>query len=316
MEDFPNIYAKANVQVIIDGSFAVDTMTSPDSEFPMPQIFPREFSEAEQRSFVSGRFKEIGLNASEGFYVFLWDTTLGDKYFTQALCRRLAIHWYQEQGKILGEEEFDSCLYTYINNERSDQLKRSLINSIKALSELWGGNDLMLRGVIENINDSWDSLPKEARSIAYKGGLVRRQGIRGVNLRAPLVLRLYRDVARRVRQVKDLCNSYFEVEGLPEPYVHAGVSALSDIFDAAYHNNLMALHVGHGRKIGNSEISVEAVALHHGQYEGIVRVSVPESVKVNDEIWYLFWSWQDTEGGTASKIRTFPVKPVTYWPHI
>jgi hypothetical protein len=305
------ILEKAKVQIIVDGSFSVDTMTSgPDSEFPMPQLYPREFNETEQREFICTRLTGMSLSVSDDTYKALWRVTLGDKYFTQALCKRLVRRSQEERTRFVSIDQFNECLTSYVSDDKSDQLKIAVLRSLRDMSEEWASSDVMLRSVTKNIASEWKALPKYIRAIAYKGGLVRRTGLSGVQLRAPLVLEIYDQVERRVRQVKMLLDSHFEIHGVPNHLQGTAKGCLEEIIDAAFDNSLISLHVGFGRKITSAEIDVNAIALDHGQYEGTIHVRTDDSIKRGDELWCLFWTREDVDGGSASKFRTLPVKPV------
>jgi hypothetical protein len=306
-----SVGVKCKVQVIIDGSFSVDTMTSgPDSEFPMPQLYPREFSESEQRHFVHSRLESLRLRVQEDVYKTLWKLTLGDKYFTQALCKRIVKRARLHPDGLFSLDEFNECLNFYIYKDRTDQLKAALLQSIKSMSETWATSDVMMRNVLEHISSKWEVIPKNIRALTYKGGLIRRTGFHGVQLRAPIVLAIYNEVESRVQQVKALLNSSFDIEGVPEDLVETAKAIWDEILVAAYNNSLKALHVGFGRKVTDAEIKVRAVALHHGQYEGTIEVRTDDSVKPDDELWFLLWTYEDVTGGVLSKLRTLPIKPV------
>jgi hypothetical protein len=195
-------------------------------------------------------------------------------------------------------------------NSNNGQSRNGVLVRIELTSENWVSSDVMMRNVLGHISSKWDEMPKNIRAVAYKGGLIRRTGFNGVQLRAPIVLAIYNQVESRVRQVKALLNTYFDIEGVPEYLVQTAKGLWDEILESAYNNSLKVLHVGFGRKVSGSEIAVQAVALHRGRYEATIEVRTNESVQLGDELWFLLWTCEDAMGDSVSKLRTLPIKPV------
>ena len=314
LKRFEHIHRNHNIQVIVDGSFAVDTLTQgPNSEIPMPAaIYPREFNAEQQEHFVKTRLDFVNLDLSPHAYKALWQATLGDKYFTQALCLRMAEgHAPSSAQRIIGDQELGDLIKAYIDEgQGSDPLKRDLLRTFAHLSEEMPDKEYDFRKLLKNIDRYWDTMTRDIRSLAYKGGLIRRKNFQEVMLRAPLIYDIYLAAEDRAEQVRTVMDCKFTLDGVAPAYRDSAHSLVKDIIENAYCNSIVALHVGYGHKLNDTQISVDAVALNRGEYKGTWEVRTP-NIRVDDEVWCIMWSWDSPDGVRTSQVRPLPVSAST-----
>jgi hypothetical protein len=300
------------VQIIVDGSFALDTLTQgPNSEFPLPGLFPREFTYQQQNHFVRSRLRGLNIELPPLACDSLWRYTGGDKYLTQALCLRMTNHFGGDASsmEVIDEARLETIVQGYLSEDpKRDALKTALIDAFMELAELESGDEDKVRDLLPSIGERWESLPHQVRQVAYKGGIVRRKNSLEVVLRSPLVLNLFTAMTERVREVKAILDCWFTLDGVPEQYVDAARQSIRDIVEAAYCNTIAELDVGYGRKLDHNRISLNAFGLKRGRYSGTLEIKTPDSIKVGDEVWCILWSRDLTEGQRTSKTRIIPVR--------
>src|ERR1041385_3848918 len=303
-----------NLQVLIDGSFAVDTLTwGETSPYPLDHLYPPEFSQATQKDFINLRVSQLKLMFTNAAYQALWEVTFGDKYLTQAICKRILEPLEPGQAAIVIDDNRVSETVEAYTKERpsEDHLKPDLLKSFFILSEQSPGNphtpqrEFYLKNLLNNIQDAWERLDVKVRDQAYRGGVIRRSR-RGIELRAPLIRAILDRTIRRVWDVRTLLSSHFSLTGVAQSHQRQAEEISSQIIEHAYDDSLRILHVGLGRKVSDHTIEVQAAALSQGQYSGFWDVEA-KFVKEGEEVWALMWAW-DGPNGRDSRMRILPVK--------
>jgi len=301
MED-PRAAREYQVQVILDGSFALDMMTGPKSRFPMPQKYPREFTRREQEGFVLSRLGEINLELSADSYVNLWQATEGDKYLTQALCLELvdkttdgSVKRNFRHRQRIKPDLLRGCLDKYIRNAPArDPLGAAVARCFAELSNSSKIREFGLRDILKEIESGqWEALSPEVQRLAYRGGIIRREGIFPVRLRAPLVFRIFEELRGRVQQVRALMDESYNPEAILDRHRDAAKATYERIMEAVYAGTLRILHVGMGQKLKDSEVKVNVAAWGEAQYTGVWEVETDRSVKENDTVWCVLWAWDE-----------------------
>ena len=294
----PETTAKYKVQIIIDGSFSLDTLTGQDSEFPMPHKYAREFTRAEQTDFVYSGLSQLNIELERYGYIPLWEATFGDKYLTQALCLELVKGYGSDHTRwrskpiVVKERWVQDCVDSFTKKDfRLDPLGKAIVNSLAQLSNCFATKEFALPSLLRTISSEWEDLPNEARKIAYRGGIVRRRDKADIDLRAPLVLGIFDELRGRVQQVRTLIESTFSPDEVIEIHRDAARDTYERVMQAAYANSLRILHIGAGKKTSDEEVTVDALAWGQGQYQGTWEVRTDESIRKGDEVWCMLWAW-------------------------
>lgn len=307
-----NPLTQYKLQIVIDGSFAMDTLTTgPNSEFPMPQLYPREFTEQEQKNFINTRLKKIGLKLNNGACKIIWEVTHGDKYFTQALSRRASEHYNQTSKKEiqLEDNEIIDCVEKYMKESPyEDDLKPYLFSSFSQISSFCQDESFNILELVKEIDSHWIKLPKDIRALAYDGGMVRRKNELEIEIRAPIVLKLLEQLEVKARQIRSLLGYSFSLKGVRPDYYEVAKKSLEQINSATYLSCLRTLHIGPGHKISDNEISINAAAFGHGTYTGRWEVRTDKSISIGDEVWGLLWSYENEKGEIEGHLKVFPVQ--------
>jgi hypothetical protein len=305
---------RLNLQVLIDGSFAVDTMTwGETSEFPLDHMYPPEFSQETQKKFVSSRVSQLKLLFTNAAYHELWKATRGDKYLTQAICKRIVEHpQLGAPAKTVDDDDVCETIEAYTQEDPSrDTLKPDLLRAFFVLSEQspekeqTPQKEFYVKELLNCIQDVWHSLTVQERDQAYRGGLIRRSR-RGIELRAPLIRGIFEKTARRVWEVRTLFASHLSLSGLAEPYRTQAEGIVRQVIEHAYTDSLSFLHVGLGRKVGEKRVEVQANALYQGDYSGYWDIEA-KNAREGEEVWGVMWAW-DGPDGRDSRIRVLPVR--------
>ena len=311
LNDRENIPAQHKVQIAIDGNFAMDTLTSgPNSEFPMPQLYPREFNRNEQESFINNRLKKLGLQLDKSANRTIWEVTNGDKYFTQALSLRLLrqVERSKTHKIVIKNHEVFHCIEKYIEESPfEDELKPDLFHSFFQISTFCRNEGFNIEGLLEKINKNWTRIPREIRAIAYDGGLVRRKNESEIELRAPIVMDFLKPVESKARQIRSLLGAFFSLESVRGDYYEIANNCLNEIIKATYMSCLKTLHIGFGHKTSPEEISINAAAFGHGNYQGSWKVRTDDSISIGDEVWGILWSYENEKGAIEGHLKVFPV---------
>lgn len=302
----PNLNSLERTQIIVEGSFAVDTLTSgPNSEFPMAQLYPREFIEKEQKLFIENRLKKIKLRLVNDTYKLIWELTFGDKYFTQAICERVARNF--DKGIISNNEVIDVIDDYLEENPYEDDLKPNLFCSFNKISSFCDYQPYDPIKLIEQIDVNWLTLPMNIKALIYDGGIVRRKGETDVESRAPIVLRLLEKQEVKVRQVKSLIDAMFCLDSVRKDFYDEAKESIDQIIEKSCMSTLKTLHIGVGKKISDNEIEVNAEAYGHGNYTGKWEYRTPKNVMIGEEMWALLWSYENFNGEITGYVRVFPI---------
>ena len=300
---------RLGVQIILDGSFSLETLTAgADSEYPMSQVYPREFSEEGQRLFVHDRLVKLNVSVSEEALQHFYRVTDGDKYLTQALCLHLAgFAGFPDDMVEIGEDEMDACVKQYIQEDpRLDSLRKNLVECVVELRDMdLGPNEV--RGVFTRIDTEWALLSPRIRALLYRGGAVRRVGDRVAMSRAPLTREVVDRALSRWLQVRELLQDAFSLEGVVGPERPLAREAVDEIEIEAITGELRDLHVGVGQVREATIIEVDAVALGVGSYAGKLELEDEIRVAPGTEVWFFLWSFEPVadSGWKTSKWRTF-----------
>jgi hypothetical protein len=297
-------------QLLIDGSFALESITTPDSEFPLPQIRLRDFTKPEQFDFVKSRFCQLNMSLSDDGCNLLWDGTHGDKYLTQALCLNLLESLEEiRDGITFDENDMHKSIERFLTlKPAEDPLKLDWINSFVELSSQFATHEFELGSLLKNEPEEWGR-QSEAMRIAYQGGIVRRTPESTLETR-PFVRDTFEQLRTRVTQVRTIIDTAFAPEGVEDARRSEAETLVKDIMKASYCDELRTLHIGPAVKIGDSSIEVECQAWGQGTYRGTWQVTTDSSIKIGDELWAILWSREQTPGHREGKIHTFPVKPI------
>ena len=298
-----------NVMILIDGSFAVDTLTvGPNSEYPLPQLFPREFKKAEQRRFVADRLDVLGIKPEAKAVEKIWQVTKGDKFLTQLICGR----WYEnrEKGKdsveTFAASDLDGVIQSYVKDPFSDDFKASLLHScweVVAEAQLITFSSLL--EALPEINHIWDDLAVQVRAAFYRGGVVRRISETEVDLRAPLLLDLLRSAEQRRLRVQGNLELSLPLEGVRGDRRDEAGSILSDIRRAAFCGSLRALHTGVARQRRVGGVKVTATTLDGDNYTAIWEVE--GGLAINQEAWAILWAEEPAKGSRISRMHLLPL---------
>lgn len=298
---------KKRVQIIIDGSFCVDTLTlGPNSEFPMSQIYPREFTHTEQIGFMERRLRKFRLGLSREAYLLVWEITRGDKYFTQALSSRIA-ELANDSASHIDESALGDLIEDYLEEPVfADSLRPFLSKAFYKLGQYCNDRFIDPIVLVSNIKQKWDDLPREIRAIAYDGGIVRRENETDIELRSPIILKLLELVLPQARHVESILSSFFSLSAVRPDYVMNGQEILDEVLGAVYMRTLRTLHVGSGYKISTGEVRIKATVLGHGIYEGTWTTPVDESISIGDEVWGFMWTSENELGEIGGQVRILP----------
>lgn len=298
------------LQVLIDGSFMVDTLTwGPDSAFPLTHLFPPEFTRPHQKQFVMNRIRDLKVRFTPSAYQALWHATAGDKYFTQAICQRMLSAITNTSESVVDADFLSDLVDKYaMEHPKQDDLKPDLVRCFFLLAEDAQHKESYVSKLLENVSDQWQSIKVDERAHAYKGGIIRRTHD-GVELRAPLVRRIFEKTARRVRQVRALLGSRFTPAGVAERHRARAEQIGREIIELIYEDSLRSLHVGYGTKKTDGSIYLEnAAALYEGSYSGTWEIATDPALKKGEEVWGLLWTWEEVPGERYSKMCVLPAR--------
>ncbi len=306
----PTIAGDLHCQILIEGSFALESVTTPDSEFPLPQIYPYDFTQPDQFNFVKSRFLELNMSVSDNGCHLLWDETRGDKYLTQALCLNLLESLEEiRAGITFDEKDVSNSIESFLTVSPEDEaLKFDWINSFFELATHFNTHEFELSSLLKHEPEEWDR-QSEAMRIAYQGGIIRRTAQSDLETR-PFVRMTFEQLRSRVTQVRTIIDSGFAAEGVADEKREEADKLIKNIMKASYFDQLRALHVGPAVKISDTYIEVDCHAWGQGAYRGTWQVTTDRSIKVGDELWAILWAWEQDPGDRSGTIHTFPVKPV------
>jgi hypothetical protein len=306
----PSISGSLHCQILIDGSFALESITTPDSEFPLPQIYPYDFAQADQFHFVNSRFSQLNISLSDDGCNLLWESTRGDKYLTQALCLNLLESVDEiRAGLRFNERDVSDSIERFVTQNPEDEpLKMDWINSFIELSSHFPTHEFELSSFLKTEPDEWDR-QSDATRIAYQGGIVRRTSRQNLGTR-PFVRDMFEQLRSRATQVRTIIDTGFAPEAVADDRRAEADELVKNIMKASYLNQLRTLHVGPAVKISDSSIEVDCHAWGQGAYRGTWQVTTDSSIKVGDELWAILWAWEQKPGRREGKVHTFPVKPV------
>lgn len=307
----PIIATSLRCQIVIEGSFSLESVTTVDSEFPLPQVFPRDFSVVEQHTFVRSGLSTLNAHLSNDGHSVLWEHTRGDKYLTQALCLNLIDGFEPSEAKArFDDTDIYSSIETFLRTDPlQEPLKHDWISSFAELSAQFETKEFELGSLLKNMPAQWGVQSDQIQALTYQGGIIRRLGPTQLETR-PFVIDTFEQVRNRVMQARAIIDAAFSLEGVSEPFAKEARELIQRIMQESYFDRVRTLHVGEGKKIDNGAIEVEAVALGQGTYAGKWDISTDASVRVGERVWAILWSWEDAPGKRSGEIRTFPVKPI------
>lgn len=307
----PIIATSLRCQIVIEGSFSLESVTTVDSEFPLPQLFPRDFTAGEQHAFVRSGLSTLNAHLSHDGHNVLWEHTRGDKYLTQALCLNLIDGMEPSKAKVkFDDTDVHSSIETFLQADPGQEpLKRDWISSFAELSSQFETKEFELRSLLKDMPAQWGVQSERIRALTYQGGIIRRLGPTQLETR-PFVMDTFEQVKNRVMQARAIIDAAFSLEGVSEPFAEEARELIQRIMQGAYFDRVRSLHVGEGKKIDERSIEVEALALGQGTYAGKWDISTDASVRVGEPVWAILWSWEDAPGKRSGEIRTFPAKPL------
>ena len=288
-------------QLIIEGRFGLETLTSgPDSAFPLPQMYPSEFSLEEQSAFIRTRMEACGKCCTEESLKALWLLTGGDKYVTQAIALEL---WaLPEQRIAAGSVEEAAGRLTV--GESQDELFHEMSYGLAALN--LRADDEPRTG-LDELAQNWKGISPIVRATAYQFGLVLRAPKQQVRPRAPVLTSHFRRAALESRRVTDLISVALPDIGVGDSHQRELQNSKRHIVAASWRGALTSLHVGTAQRNERGEVLVNARSMPFGSYEAIMELE-PRLLFGRDQAWILLWSWR-TPSGVRSELQTFPVAP-------
>ena len=299
-------------QILIDGSFELESITTPDSEFPLPQIFPRDFTQAEQTAFVAQRLAKMNIGLAAPGFQTLWDTTKGDKYLTQAICLNLVEGLESSVDISLTEDHVGESVERFLAADPSTEpLKGDWVNCFAELSQHVDARELGLKSLLYDLMSEWEFQSRRVHQLAYQGGIIRRKDSVKLETR-PFVIDTFEKAFGRVCQTRATLDHGLVLEGVNEEALAEAKDLVDRIIKASYFDNLTSLHAGAARKVTETAIEIEASVLGEGTYRGKWEVTTDETIKIGEELWAVLWSWEDHRGRRDGEIRTFPLRPLTY----
>jgi hypothetical protein len=306
----PAISADLRCQIVIEGSFSLESVTTVDSEFHLPQVFPRDFHKTEQRAFVSSGLSKLNALLTSNGHDALWESIRGDKYLIQAICLNLVEGIEPATTALtLNEKNVQKSIETFLNMDPSQEpLKSDWLTSLADLSGHFETNEFELASFLGRVPEEWVLQSKAVKMLTYQGGLIRRVGSK-LETR-PFVIETFNRIKDRVMQVRGLIESNFALEGVSKHKTKDAHHLIERIMRATYLDQVRTLHVGEGVKLSNTQISIEAAALGQGIYKGTWDVSTDNSISIGQPVWGILWSWEDAPGNRTGEIRTFPVQAV------
>jgi hypothetical protein len=301
------------IKIIIDGSHSIETMTAgPDSEFPLPQRYPGEFSARTQRQFVKQRLSKIGVSVTEKAYRLLWEETAGDKYLTQAICIGLIADCHEAvvHPKI-GVEAIRETIRLFVDSSGSenDPLKTSILSAYPRLVRYFN-EELIVFGIkegLEEIGRYWHYLLPRTKDLAYRSGIVRKVADKSVEFRAPLVKKIIQRAHNRIADANTVIESFFDLEGVLEKERNDAAGMLQKIIDCAADGSLLNLHVGFVKKINEDELSVTANALYLGNYEAIWKWKLRD-VEIGCELYMIKYARENGDRMRETDVKLFQIK--------
>lgn len=290
----PALTTELRLQLLVDGSFGVETLTSgPDSDYPLAQSFPREFSEQEQHTFFATRVAELGFRVSMAAGRELWRHTAGDKYLTQAVGRQLAT---TSTPKRLGRSLFALSARQIEQILEQPMCWRELhtpaTDAIAKLVTLTPNDDFRFRRFLKALQERWQTMDPAAKAIAYEGGLVRRNGQTDVVPRAPMLESLIDEAIGRAYDSLAFLRIGFSSSGIAQEDKERADKAVREIVTAAARSQLVTLHTAYGTVLGSGAVRVSAIATDGGRYTGIWTAPT-ERFKAGAKVWGLLWAADD-----------------------
>lgn len=297
-----------NTTIVIDGSFAVDTLTvGPNSEYPLPQFFPREFRKTEQRHFVMSRLQTLGIEIEIGATEKLWRVTRGDKFLTQLICQR----WYNLCANeadfnlgVLSAPDLGSIVQSYVDEPYSDDFKSSFLGGCWQVMESPIGFDSLVESLVE-VKSAWEDLSVSTRATFYRCGAVRRQSETEVGLRAPLLIDLLRSAQERRMRLRRILDFSVPLAGVRGDRRDEAMRISEDVLRAAFCGNLRTFHFGVARRRKVGGVRVNATTLEGDSYTAIW--DVEGGMEVNQEAWAILWAEEPKSGSRISHMHLLPI---------
>lgn len=295
--------------VLVDGAFAVDTLTvGPNSDYPLPQTFPREFTRDEQLRFVAERLKGTRCRLSEGGSEALWELTAGDKFFTQLICER----WWRERGShgkegsrlSLARSDVEAVVSSYASEPLSETFRRLFLGAAWRVVE-FGFPNGSLGGVLRRIGGRWEGLAVPVRAALYDGGAVRRVSEDEVALRAPLLLIVLGAAQERMRRVEESLDTHLPPVGVASGRREELKRITRQITQAAFCGRLKVLHLGIAKAREQGGVSVEAVTQDGDAYKAVWELELDR--KAHGQAWAILWTEEVDEMSRLSHLHIIPV---------
>jgi hypothetical protein len=307
----PDVTTELRVQLLVDGSFGVETLTAhPESDYPLPQAFPPEFTREEQTAFITTRLDRLALQMSKTAMRQLWEGTSGDKYLTQAVGASLAREQMapraalQRRGtRVIQSRAVQEALD---DPEQWKPLFDTAVASVAQLVTLRENDDFQFQGFLENLNERWPTLPSEVKSIAYEGGLVRRTGDREATLRAPILKEVLKEAIARAYRCLGLLRLGFSLQGVHDDHRFRARDAMMEIVSNAAADRLIVLHTGFGRVTGANTVKMTAFTTDTGRYTGTW--SAPTAAHpTGTPVWGLMWTVDKADGRRTTHVEVLRV---------
>jgi hypothetical protein len=298
-----------DITIVIDGSFAVDTLTvGPNSEYPLPQLFPREFTKAEQRRFVQARLETLGLKTEAGATEKLWQVTRGDKFLTQLICQK----WYvlhaaesRYTSGILSGSDLGGVVQAYIDDPVSDDFKSAFLEGCWRITESQMSFGSLVEALLK-VNSSWEELSVPTRAAFYRGGAVRRLSETEVGLRAPLLMDLLKSADQRRVRLRRVLGAGIPLNGVRGDRRDEATRISVDILRTAFCGKLRALHIGSARRRKSGGVRVNATTLEGDDYTAIWEVD--GGLEDNQEAWAILWAEEPNKGSRISHMHLLPME--------
>lgn len=299
-----------HVKLLIDGTHSIETMTGPNSDFPLPQFYAGEFSEKMQRQFVKRCLRDSA-TLTDGAYRLLWEETAGDKYLTQAICSALFSRTCTKGPSIrFGAKAIESQITHYVDSGvDGDQLKASILGDYYRLNRMFQ-RDLSVFGTaatLKEIGNYWDALSTSSRDLAYRSGIVRKVGDKSAIFRAPILQRVVDRADKRVADANSIISSIFDLDGVIDSDRNNAAALLERIIESAAGSTLLNLHVGSAKRINASELSVLANALYAGSYEAVWEWSLPDA-QLDEEMYMIKYAREGLSRRRESEVALFKMK--------
>ena len=307
LKQHQDIILEHAVQIIIEGSFVIQTLTAgPDSPFPLTQVYPQEFEKEDQHLFIQERMEKLNLTLFSSAYDAIWKASHGDKYLTQAICQRIVAETKAQQRHHIEGEFVNQCVDAFVSEEyKRDPLLKA---ALEAFSKLLIEPEYLLQNPLneaEKIALFWDDLEPQQKAIAYKGGIVRRKGQYQVEFRAPILERVLSSALYRYRDATDILSLYFVHEAVPPDMREEAAALVQRIEEAAYRGTLHILKVGTATKVDQNTLEVVGYTYRRGEHTGTLKRNV--NVPLGEELWYVACSWNESPLARKSEIRLFPI---------